>query len=224
MTDAKLPANYIAARHALAQCVKIDECAKWAAKALALQSYARQMKDEQMEHDAERIRNRAMQRAGELLSEIKAEQGKRTDKLQSPVGPKSARSQAASEAGLSAKQAKTAMEIARVEKKLADDMIEATPPASVKELAAAGRTPRPKPEPKPFGDEWWKWTSAIEVVSVVPACGLTVLAERNLFEVADLLTQCEAAIANLNAWRRELSNVSEESADDPAREALVAVP
>jgi hypothetical protein len=224
MSDqAKLPANYIAARNALAQCVRVDECAKWAAKALALQSYARQMKDGQMEHDAQRIRDRAMQRAGELLGEIKKEKTG-PKQLKSHEGQKLTRSQAASDAGLSPKQAKTAMEIARVEKKLADEMIEATPPASVRELAAAGRTARPKPEPKPFGDEWWKWTSAIEIVSIMPACGLKVLAERNLFEIADLLAQCDAAITNLDAWRRELSDVSKKSADDTAREAVVALP
>jgi hypothetical protein len=41
-----LPANYIAAKAALAECTRVDECAKWSKKAFALASYAKQMRDE----------------------------------------------------------------------------------------------------------------------------------------------------------------------------------
>jgi hypothetical protein len=136
MTAAKLPANYAAARKALAECRRIDECKKWSAKASALKSYAKQMGDTKLEEDAQRIRNRATQRAGELLLEFEASKGGRP-KTASPKG-QSFRQQAATDAGLTPKQAKTAVEIAKIEKQLADEMIEASPPASVKQLAAAG--------------------------------------------------------------------------------------
>jgi hypothetical protein len=225
---AKLPVVYVAARQALAECVRLDECREWSARAEALKSYARQMKDTKLEEDAQRIRNRAVQRAGELLAEIKAEQGKRTDKLPSHEGQRSAREAAAKDAGLTPKQAKTAIEVARVEKQRADEMIEASPPASVKDLAAAGRKtrpPEPKPEPPPYGEEYWAWTVAVREVAETPACGLKVLAARLPAEVPDLLAECRQAIENLKSWERELegANGNAEGTDKPAGQTMVAL-
>ena len=85
-----------------------------------------------------------MQRAGELLLELKADKGGRPSKTSSPRG-RGFRQQAAAAAGLTPKQAKTAVEVARVEAQLADEMMEASPPASLSELAAAGRQARREP-------------------------------------------------------------------------------
>lgn len=76
---ARLPLRYEAARTALAACSRIDECADWANKAEALASYAKQAEDETLRKTADRIQARAIQRAGELLEQIKAKQGTRTD-------------------------------------------------------------------------------------------------------------------------------------------------
>jgi hypothetical protein len=75
-------------------------------------------------NDAQRIRDRAIQRAGELLSEIKAQRSgdRRSAKSKVPRGTID-RKQAAADAGLTPKQAKTAIEVARVEKKLADERV-----------------------------------------------------------------------------------------------------
>jgi hypothetical protein len=223
----KLPATYIAARQALATCARVDECKKWVAKADALKAYAKQMKDGRLEADAQRIRNRAIQRAGELLAQIESERGKRRKSL---GGHSSARQTIAKQAGLTPKQAKTAVEVAKVEKKLADDMIEANPPATVKQLAAAGRKKRTtkanKPKPAPYRNEWAQWTDAIDALSALPACGLQVLAERNPEEIPELLTQCDDAISNLKLWKHELENANGSSkarADKSARTTVVAL-
>jgi hypothetical protein len=223
---AQLPATYMAARQALAKCVKLDECRTWAAKAAALKSYAKQMKDSKLEDDAQRIRNRAVQRAGELIGEIEASKGGQpTHKsTQSPKG-QSRRAQAAVDAGLTPKQAKTAVEVARVEKQIADEMIEASPPAAVSQLAAAGRKTRPKAEPEPFGDEWWEWTIAVRRVAALPACGLKVLAARTPLDVPDLIAECRTALDNLTMWQRQLedAHVMEAEPEQSAREIVVSV-
>lgn len=71
--DARLPQTYEAARVALAECERVDECKDWADKAQALASYARQADDETLEKLALRIRARATRRAGELLKQFQAD-------------------------------------------------------------------------------------------------------------------------------------------------------
>ena len=65
-------AAYEAARAALAKCVKLDECKTWADKAAAMEVYARQARDRELEANAIEIRVRAERRLGEL---IKAQEG-----------------------------------------------------------------------------------------------------------------------------------------------------
>lgn len=72
---AALPAAYEAARTALAECSRIDECKTWADKAAALASYAKQADDKSLENHATRIRARAISRCGELLQQIEAAKG-----------------------------------------------------------------------------------------------------------------------------------------------------
>ncbi|MER8373699.1 hypothetical protein [Mesorhizobium sp. M1406] len=124
-------------RKALARCVRVDECRHWSAKAQALASYARQMNDESLFRAARRIQDRAMIRSGELLAEIEAENGKRTDL--EPISTKetgSPRQQAAKEAGFSPKQAADAIAAARVLADEADALIESD------DLPTASRPPR----------------------------------------------------------------------------------
>ena len=79
ISSARLPATYEAAKNALSECSRIDECKEWADKAEALASYARQAKDEQLRKMADRIQARAIRRCGELLKQIEPKQGARTD-------------------------------------------------------------------------------------------------------------------------------------------------
>src|SRR5262249_20889757 len=118
---AKLPQNYQAAKTAIAQCERVDECADWANKMEAIASYARQSKDNSLRKAADRIQARAVRRCGELLNEIpkapvggpaKISGGTPTDS-QEPRGP-TPREQAAAAAGLSRDQAVQAIRVANV--------------------------------------------------------------------------------------------------------------
>lgn len=75
IASARLPATYEAAKTALAECSRLDECQSWAGKAEALASYARQAKDEQLRKMADRIQARAIRRCGELLKQVEPQQG-----------------------------------------------------------------------------------------------------------------------------------------------------
>ena len=106
--NASLPASYEAAKLAILECSRIDECKDWADKAQALASYARQSEDMEMEKTACRIRARAIRRCGELLKEVEKQQGARTDKLGGSDSPKlETRKTAAKEAGMSTDLPKT---------------------------------------------------------------------------------------------------------------------
>src|SRR3954452_12255616 len=69
---ARLPQLYQAAKAALAECDRIDECREWQNKHDAIASYARQANDTQLETYARRIKARAARQCGKLLSEVDA--------------------------------------------------------------------------------------------------------------------------------------------------------
>ena len=130
---------------ALANCNRIDECKDWSDKAQALASYARQSEDKEMETTAMRIRARAIRRCGELLKEIeKATGGKPFQKDTKGIAPPS-RNQAASDAGLSKDQAKTAIRVANVPQETFTEQIESDTPPTITSLAQQGITPSKKP-------------------------------------------------------------------------------
>jgi hypothetical protein len=136
---ARLPATYEAARHALAECVQLDECREWAAKAEALASYARQMNDDALRVMCEQILARAIRRAGELLQEIEPAHGARTDLQPNDAADiRLTRTQAAQDAGLSDRQRVTALRVASVPRDEFETAVEGTKPATVTELAERG--------------------------------------------------------------------------------------
>ena len=67
----RLPDNYMAACVALVACSRVDEVKEWSDKAEGVASYARQANDTQMFDLAQRIKNRAERRLGELLDDLK---------------------------------------------------------------------------------------------------------------------------------------------------------
>jgi hypothetical protein len=137
---ARLPAKYEAARAAIAECSRVDECKDWADKAAALASYARQAKDDSLRVMALRIQARAERRAGELLKQIPAANGARTD-LQPHPGAHT-RSQAAKDAGLSKHQKDTALRVANVPQDEFDAAVESASPPTLGALAARGTASR----------------------------------------------------------------------------------
>jgi hypothetical protein len=148
VSDAPLPVKYEAAKTALAECERVDECQAWKEKAKALASYARQANDDTLRKTAERIQVRAMRRCGELLKEIpdKAHgggQNKRGGPAPAPLA--SQRAKAAAEAGMSGRQVKDVMRVGRIPSEEFEQLVESDDPPSVAEFVEIGT--RKKVEP-----------------------------------------------------------------------------
>lgn len=137
---ANLPRTYEAAKIALMDCAKIDECKDWSDKAAALASYARQAEDDQLEKMAVRIRGRAVRRAGELLKEVDPATGahRKTD-----GGDILSRKQVAADAGMSERQQMTAVRVANVPTEDFERQIESDEPPTLSQLAQQGIKRRP---------------------------------------------------------------------------------
>jgi len=135
-TRATLPVKYEAAKLALAECNRMDECKDWADKAMALASYAKQADDKEMEKTAMRIRARAVRRCGELLKEIEA---KHTGRIRGSEAPNfNTRKAAAEQAGLSPDQAKDAIRLANINGESFEQQVESDMPPTITNLAEQG--------------------------------------------------------------------------------------
>ena len=119
-----LPANYVAARTALMECVRVDECKDIADKHYALAHYAKQIKDDTLRYYAERVRLRALVRIGEILRDIKE--------------PKE-RKALAKQHGMSYTAANEAVNMSYLTKKARDAYIEKSPPESKSALVWEGQ-------------------------------------------------------------------------------------
>jgi hypothetical protein len=218
-----LPATYVEAKKSLATCQRIDECADWANKALALKSYAKQMKDESLETMAQRIRDRAVRQGGKLLLKIQASRGGdrggggRGALQRAPRSPLQSRTAAAKDAGLSPHQAKQMVRVASVPDAQFEKLVERDKPATVKELAEIGIRKAEKVMPKPYRDEWIDWTNAVAHLAALPACGLDVLASRDPYQIERLRRECAEALVNLNSWQVTVEKSRETETADHAR-------
>jgi len=132
---AKLPANYQAAKSALANCASLDECMSWGDKMEALASYAKQAKDDELMRYATRVRDRAIRRAGELLKQI--EPGKTGPKPELSIGSDTqfTRRDAAEAAGMSKRQQVTAIRVANVPAEDFEKQVDSANPPTVTALA-----------------------------------------------------------------------------------------
>lgn len=139
VSGASLPQTYRAAQAALAQCSQVDECKNWADKAAALASYARQSEDQELERMAQRIRARAIRRAGELLKQIEPASGHHR---KSEADRTFSREDAAREAGMSKHQQVQATRIANLPESDFHKQIESPKPATLSQLASQGTKPR----------------------------------------------------------------------------------
>jgi hypothetical protein len=148
---ASLPALYENAQHALAECSRIDECQQWADKAQAMASYAKQAKDESLRKMADRIQARAIRRCGELLRQIEPARGANQN-IQEGDLPKVTRESAATDAGLSEHQRKTALRVAAIPEAEFVAAVDSAQPPTVTALAEQGRQARPVTTPTPLVD------------------------------------------------------------------------
>jgi hypothetical protein len=192
--DARLPARYIAAKTALAECASVDECKAWKEKMVALASYARQTNDTSLLDYATEIRNRARRRGGELLREVESKRGANQN-IRDVTVPKVGRIAVATKAGLSERERKTMLRIAGM---------------SEKEFERKVKDPslgQPKVKPAPYRNEFLDWTHAVEHLATVPDCGLEVLAKRDPSCAPDLLAQADQALQNVKAWAAKLRKV-----------------
>lgn len=186
--SARLPETYENARTALASCERLDECKDWADKAEALASYARMADDDELYKMAVRIKSRAIRRAGELLEQIEPATGKNNQYAQVKEdggGPFHSRQDVARKAGMSERQQKTAIRVAKVPEREFNKQVDGPTPPTVTALAKQGTTPR-RIEP----EDWLKGRSpkdynlALHFVADVDA-----YAERSAeFDVAHLVT------------------------------------
>jgi hypothetical protein len=87
---------------------------------------------------SQRIRARAIRRAGELLKQIEPAPNHHGNSTRDGSGP-SSRKEAAESAGMSERQVKTAIRVANVPQDVFDTCIEDDKPATITELADMGR-------------------------------------------------------------------------------------
>lgn len=218
-----LPVTYIEAKASLAKCQRVDECKRWADRALALKSYGKQAKDTALANMAQRIRDRAVRRGGDLLKLIKAKRGANQNIRVGAHPNVLTRKEAAKAAGLSPQEAKQMVRVANVAAEEFEQRVERAKAATVEELAALG-TKKKTIERPPFCDEWWGWKIHVKYVATIPECGLEVLAARLPEEVDELHAECARAMTNLQLWQQilEAQNVDAKETTDDDREAARA--
>ena len=137
--DVQLPVRYEAAKAALAECNDLDECKDWADKAAALASYAKQADDDALHRFADRIRARAVRRAGELLSEFQTGSKGGRPAENGTGGDTVSQRGAAEMAGMSKRQEVTARRVASVPEAEFDALVESDDTTTITALAEKGR-------------------------------------------------------------------------------------
>jgi hypothetical protein len=131
---ARLPATYEAAKQALAECTRVDECKDWADKAAALASYARQRDDQTLHNLAQRIQLRAIRRMGEVSKELGVEQPRDEFGRLARSG-KTAKSAILRAAGISTSAAHRAERVASIPEDEFEAVVASAEPPTIRELA-----------------------------------------------------------------------------------------
>lgn len=198
VANAKLPAAYEAAKTALANCERLDECKGWSDKAAALASYARQADDDSLHRQAIRIQARAIRRCGELLKQF---DGRGEHRRTEGAHPSSKDMSAA--AGMSEHQHKQAVRVANVPAPDFEAAVEAPKPPTVTKLADMGRRPAPRPLIDLKGRDPAAFNRSLHFVADIEEYARE-LAEKNLGLILPGLVASEraevrAAIAKIDA-------------------------
>ena len=142
VSNAMLPKSYEAAKAALAECTRIDECKDWADKAAALASYARQANDDEMQKYAERIRARATRREGELWKQLDGRGGDRSKRDASDHFAKETQKDMRDHIGVSERHVRQAVRVANIPEDDFNAQVESTKPPTLSQLAQQGIKPR----------------------------------------------------------------------------------
>jgi hypothetical protein len=129
---AVLPIKYKQMVAALKACERADECLTMMDQAAAIAAYYRQAVDREPVYIAQRIRDRAVRRLGELLA------------LRSKTTGYTLGS-ARKEAGVREGMGVAAVAVARLSEDKFESLVESTPPASIEALVQAGRTSKRYP-------------------------------------------------------------------------------
>ena len=140
VSGAELPVLYTKAVNALAECSSIDECLVWADKSKALASYAKQIEDKTLMNHATRIHARAIRGAGKLIEDIEPKHGANQN-IREGDRPNVTRESAATDAGMSSHQRKTALRVANVPESEFERQVESEKPPTVTMLAEQGIKP-----------------------------------------------------------------------------------
>jgi hypothetical protein len=135
--NARLPVNYEAAKKALAECERLDECKAWEDHAAAAASYYRQIKEPFLMEAARRIKLRARERMAEILASIPPAKGR--GKVPKGTLDPNSRAAAARAIGLSHGDLASITAIGMMPKHVRNEKIEQSPPISVHDLAQLGK-------------------------------------------------------------------------------------
>jgi hypothetical protein len=217
--------RYEEMRVAVEQCARIDEASDLRDKAAALQAYARQRDDRDLDVWMAEIKLRASVRIGELVRELDtAQKVGQGSEVQLPSGGKS-KAEAISEAGLTKSDAYRYQDLAGPKDQQAQTAGKAAAevyfaqaratknPATmdglrgaVKDAVRATLGPAPTRKPpcatatvKPVGPDWVDWVSAIQYLSTSKA-ELETLVDRSPVSNPNLLTEAKAALPRLQTW------------------------
>jgi hypothetical protein len=139
ISEDQMPATYQRAKTALAECSTTDECKDWKDKALALAAYAKQANDDALLVMANRIKARAVHRAGELFNQIPPSTGHNLPNVEGRGASPFGREQAARDAGWSQDQRKQAQRIANIPRDDFERAVESDNPPTLTELAGRAR-------------------------------------------------------------------------------------
>ncbi len=215
---AQLPRNYQAAKQALSECERVDECSQWADQAAALATYARQARDAELEASARRIRARALRRCGELLRAFDARGGDRT-KSQGGLTFARSRGREAEDAGISRYKAFVAGRLAAIPEKVFEAAIETdNPPSSSSLMRLASVNARPETKKREVKVEATYETIRVPLPPSVERCETIKIAVP--FKVRHAVYVNDAVFSEIQAWARAAGITADEAAEKLLTAAL----
>lgn len=149
-------AIYERAKQAIAEYKTVDEVKDFRDKALAVEAYAKQANDMELEWDAARARVRAERKCGELLAQLEKARGGDRKSTSAPVEIDSEYKQACDRASISKDQASNYQKLAAVPEEEFEQAVEL--PGTKPNTTHILNKLKPQPEPKRMDqDALWFW-------------------------------------------------------------------